>query len=207
DIEVARQLAYDAAPILTRLQEIETLRRKNQELLTKAEQAYHAEEDRAALVDEKNMLDAILQMRSHQQVNIAHELRTPLAAIRGYTRMILDGRGGEINDTQREYLRIVTDNTNRLIALIGWMSYIAGLSAEKLKVTVFDFRGLWTDCANRNQDKLAEKCLRLSQQIPIEPFSIVGDREKLDYVSRGLMTFTANLADVGATSRWNWRHV
>src|SRR5262249_31112172 len=46
DIEVARQLAYDAAPILTRLQEIETLRRKNQELLTKAEQAYHAEEDR-----------------------------------------------------------------------------------------------------------------------------------------------------------------
>jgi signal transduction histidine kinase len=206
DIEVTRQLAYDAAPILSRLQEIETLRRKNQALLAKAERGYRAEEYRAALVDEKNMLDAILQMRSHQQVNIAHELRTPLAAIRGYTRMILDGRGGEINDTQREYLRIVTDNTNRLIALIGWMSYIAGLSAEQLKPTAFDFRDLWIDCANRNQDKLAEKRLKLTQQIAEEPFAIVGDREKLAYVLNELITVAARLADTGATITLDLSH-
>ncbi|PYS40978.1 MAG: hypothetical protein DMG14_08830 [Acidobacteria bacterium] len=199
DIEAARQLAYDAAPILARLQEIERLRQQNQELLTKAERAYRDEQERATLVEEKNTLDAILQMRSHQQVNIAHELRTPLAAIRGYTRMILDGRGGQINDKQRDYLRIVTDNTNRLIALIGWMSYIAGLSAEHLKPTAFDFRDIWTECANQNEDKLAEKPLKLVQQIAGEPFAIIGDREKLAYVLNELVTVAATLAEAGAT--------
>src|SRR5207244_2419583 len=44
DIEAARQLAYEVAPILSRLQEIETLRRENKILLAKAECADRAED-------------------------------------------------------------------------------------------------------------------------------------------------------------------
>src|SRR5688572_11861392 len=66
DIESARQLAHEAGPIVARLSEIEDLRRENRELL-----------------DNKKSLDAANQMRSHLQANVAHELRTPLAAIRG----------------------------------------------------------------------------------------------------------------------------
>src|SRR5262249_46335385 len=118
EIEAARQFAYDVVPILMRLQEIERLQEENRKLLAQAERVDRAEESVAAVTEERNMLAATLQMRSHQQINLAHELRTPLAAIRGYTRMILDGRGGEINEKQKEYLRIATDNTNRLITLV-----------------------------------------------------------------------------------------
>src|SRR5436853_3255960 len=96
--------------------------------------------------------------------------------------MILDGRGGEINDTQRQYLRIVTENTNRLIALVGWMSYVAELSAQHMKLSTFDFRDLWSDCVNRSQDKLAGKSLKLTQRVAEERFVLIGDREKLGYV-------------------------
>jgi signal transduction histidine kinase len=199
DIEAIRQFAYEAAPILNRLQEIEILRRENRRLLAKAERADWAEERLMAVLEEKNSLDAILQMRSHQQVNIAHELRTPMAAIRGYARMILDGRGGEINDTQRQYLRIVTDNTNRLIALVAWMSYVAELSAQHLRVQTFDFRDLWVECANRNAAKFTEKSLKLKQHLANEPFLIIGDREKLAYVLDEIMNIGASLASPKGT--------
>jgi signal transduction histidine kinase len=199
DIEAVRQFAYEAAPILNRLQEIEILRRENRRLLTKAERADWAEERLMTVLEEKHSLDAVLQMRSHQQVNVAHELRTPMAAIRGYARMILDGRGGEINDTQRQYLRIVTDNTNRLIALVAWMSYVAELSAQHLRLETFDFRDLWAECVNRNTAKLTEKSLKLKQNLASEPFLIIGDREKLSYVLNEIINIGANLAATNGT--------
>src|SRR5262249_28713061 len=119
DIEIARQFACDVAPILARLQDLERLQRDNQELLAHVRHSERTTDAILALIEQKDMLQATLQMRSHQQRNVAHELRTPLAAIRGYVRMILDGRGGEVNDTQKEYLRIVTENTNRLITLVS----------------------------------------------------------------------------------------
>ena len=199
DIEVARQFAYDALPILTRLQELERLQDENRKLLAKADRAECAAENLAALTEEKNMLAATLQMRSHQQINLAHELRTPLAAIRGYTRMILDGRGGEINEKQKEYLRIATDNTNRLITLVSWMSYVADLNTQPLKLKSFDFRDLWMERANASEHKLAEKSLKLSNAISEDSFLIIGDREKLGYILEELITVAAKLADGGGT--------
>jgi signal transduction histidine kinase len=182
DLEDVRQVAHQVAPILDRLQQIEQLKQEN-----------------AAIFDAKNTLDAILQMRAHQQVNVAHELRTPLAAIRGYVRMILDGRGGEINDTQREYLRIVNENTNRLITLVSWMSHVAELSAQHMKLSSFDFRGVWQDCAVTSQDQLSEKSLKVVQQIAEEPFIMFGDREKLEYVVKELIRCAVELSDVNGT--------
>jgi len=199
DIEAARQFAYDALPILTRLQEIERLQDENRKLLAKADRAERTEDSVAALTEEKNMLAATLQMRSHQQINLAHELRTPLAAIRGYTRMILDGRGGEINEKQKEYLRIATDNTNRLITLVSWMSYVADLNTQPLKLKSFDFRDLWMECVSASEHKLAEKSLNLTHEISEESFFIIGDREKLGYILEELITVAAKLADAGAT--------
>src|SRR5262249_62137277 len=121
EMETLRQLGYAVAPLLVPLEEIDNLRRENQELRNGMQSASKTDEDLARVLEQKNALDAVLQMRSHLQANVAHELRTPLAAIRGYTRMILDGRGGEVNATQKEYLRIVTENTNRLIGLVSWM--------------------------------------------------------------------------------------
>jgi signal transduction histidine kinase len=199
EIETARQLAYEAAPILARLQEIEGLRRANQALLDKVESAQSREEEVTALREKRNALDAILQMRSHQLVNVAHELRTPMAAIRGYARMILDGRAGAINEKQTDYLRIVTDNTNRLITLVAWMSYVAELSAQHLKVSSFDFRDVWIECADGNQQRLDEKSLKLNQQVSEESFPVIGDREKLAYVVNELLAIAITLAEAGGT--------
>jgi signal transduction histidine kinase len=52
--------------------------------------------------------------------NLIHDLRTPLVAVRGYARMLLEERaGGVLNSTQREYLNIVLENTNQVIRMLN----------------------------------------------------------------------------------------
>jgi signal transduction histidine kinase len=206
EIESVRQLAYDISPFLDRLQQIEALHRENIQLKAAASRTTEVEEQLLGVSAKKNALDAVIQMRSHLLANIAHELRTPLAAIRGYTRMILDGRGGEINPTQKEYLRTVTDNTNRLIGLVGWMSYVAELTAMHLSLSTFDLRDVWTESVNSASQKLAEKSLKLAAQIPNEPFLIVGDREKLAYVFTELIAAAAAFSNVSGAISAEFSH-
>ncbi len=169
-IEAIRQLANEAASIMARLQSIDRL------------------------VNERNSLLALLEMQSHLQANAAHELRTPLAAIRGYVRMIVDGRGGEINDTQKDYLRVVTENTNRLINVVNWVSHVAELTAQDFNLTTFDLRDVWAGALQSYEQVLAEKSVVLAQKIPDEPFGIIGDREKLTYVFNELIATVLKLS-------------
>jgi signal transduction histidine kinase len=199
DTEIARLLAYDAAPILARLQEIEDVRLEQRRLLAQLERMQRLEEEVHRLREERNSLEAVRQMHSHQQVNIAHELRTPLAAIRGYVRMILDGRCGAINEKQGEYLRIVTDNTNRMITLVAWMSQVAELSSQHLKLSTFDFRDVWRECADGCRQQLAGKSLKLHERLASESFLMFGDPEKIADALNELVGVGVRLAEAGGT--------
>src|SRR5207244_7531274 len=187
-----------AAPILARLLQIESLTRKNQELAQNVERVARAEANLAKTIEDKNFRDALLKMGWHLQSNVAHDLRTPLAAIRGYARMILDGRSGEINNTQREYLRILTENTNRLINVVSWMSHIAELTAQNFSLTTFDLRHVWAEALSASRQRLAAKSLTLTERIPDESFEIIGARESLSYVFNELITAAVKSAGTGS---------
>ncbi len=206
EIEVIRQLAYDASPILVHLQEIDKLRRENHELQNTIRSASKPQQDLARVLEEKSALQALIQMRSHLQANLAHELRTPLAAIRGYARMILDGRGGEVNSTQKDYLRIVTDNTNRMIGLVSWMSYLTELTAQHLKLSSFDLRDVWAKSLESCRLILGEKTLSVVEVIPDESFAIMGDAEKLTYVFNELIAIAAKLSNVSGIITVEFSH-
>jgi signal transduction histidine kinase len=170
DLEVVRQLAEQAGPVLGRILELQRLSEENDAL-------------RRENAERKN-----LQMRSHLQANVAHELRTPLAAVRGYTRMILDGRAGQPNDTQMEYLRIVGDNTTRLINLVNWMTHILEISADDFQLTRFDLRDVWRECRTN------ATTMKINEVIPDEPFMVAGDRRKIASVITQLLCAAQHLS-------------
>jgi len=206
EVEGVRQFGHETAPILARLLEIETLMSRAHELSGIADRAARAEAGLATAVAEKNRVNAFLKVGWHVQSNIAHDLRTPLAAIRGYARMILDGRSGEINDTQRDYLRIITENTNRLINVATWMNHVAELSAQDFNLGAFDLREVWAESVTTNQQNLANKSLTLTEQIPGESFAIIADREKLAYSLNELIAAAVKLAQSGSAITVEFSH-
>jgi PAS domain S-box-containing protein len=50
---------------------------------------------------------------------VSHELRTPMTSIKGFTQLLVMGSLGPINETQREFLGIIQNNAERMIAIIN----------------------------------------------------------------------------------------
>ena len=199
EIEAVRHIAHEASPILARLQEIESLKRQNQELAEKTQRAAIAEANIAKVTDERIRFEALIKIASHVQSNIAHDLRTPLGAIRGYAGMILDGRAGDTNDTQREYLRIITENTNRVINIANWMSHVADLGGRQpIAVGAFDLRELWAESVRAAQGLFSSKAITLTQRIPQESFEIIADREKLGFAFKEILSAAVKLSEAGS---------
>lgn len=67
---------------------------------------------------------------------VSHELRTPLTSIKGYVDLIVDGEAGEINDIQREFLEIVQENSDRLVALINDLLDISRIESGRVHLRV-----------------------------------------------------------------------
>lgn len=68
----------------------------------------------------------------------AHELRTPVTAIRGYMEMVLDGTFGPVSDTVSKNLKIVEKANNNLVDLVDNLLEIARSEAGKTKIEMTD---------------------------------------------------------------------
>jgi signal transduction histidine kinase len=73
------------------------------------------------------------QMKSEFVSNVSHDLKTPLTSIKAYTEalqdMIQDG-------TQKEFLKVVQDESDRLLAMITDLLSVSRIQAGKLKLTL-----------------------------------------------------------------------
>jgi len=63
----------------------------------------------------------------------SHELRTPMASIKGYIQMLLKQTLGEITEEQKKALEVILRNTNRLDHLIQDILDISRLESETMK--------------------------------------------------------------------------
>jgi signal transduction histidine kinase len=66
----------------------------------------------------------------------AHELRTPLAPIRGYVEVLLDEDVGRLNDDQREYLETVERSARRLLTLTGNLLDVTRIEAGRVELVL-----------------------------------------------------------------------
>ena len=73
-----------------------------------------------------NMLD---KMKSDFFASMSHELRTPLTSIKEGTGLLLDGVGGPTTEKQQKLLRILVEESNRLIDLVNSLLDLSKMEA------------------------------------------------------------------------------
>lgn len=76
---------------------------------------------------------------------ISHELRTPVTVINGYNRLLLDGEVGELNETQRRFLRESQKSCQRLDHFLENLIEAAG-------------KGIATGPLEVREDSIEERC-------------------------------------------------
>ncbi|HXG53598.1 MAG TPA: ATP-binding protein [candidate division Zixibacteria bacterium] len=74
-------------------------------------------------------LNEIDRMKADFYASMSHELRTPLTSIKEGTGLLLDGIGGETTERQKKLLRIIAEESNRLIGLVNSLLDLSKMEA------------------------------------------------------------------------------
>ena len=130
----------------------------------------------------RNLLAAYLRLQEANRqktvflASAAHELKTPLAVMKGYYELLLSGSLGKLSEKQREILGESKESCDRLVRLVSMFLNYSALESGKLVLQLHDndlgdcirdLAGRWQDGFHRAGVRLEVK---VSPQLPIFKF-------------------------------------
>jgi signal transduction histidine kinase len=121
----------------------------------------------------RNLLAAYLRLQEANRqktvflASAAHELKTPLAVMKGYYDLLLSGSLGRLSDRQREILRESKESCDRLVRLVSMFLNYSALESGKLVLQLRenDLRDCINDLTCRWQDAFQRAKVRLEIQV------------------------------------------
>src|SRR5436309_2748741 len=81
--------------------------------------------------------DALRSIQAHWLSNIAHDLRGPLFAARGYAKLVLEKRDGDVTVTHSKYLTAVIENIGKVTELVNTLQELP--SRDVLELAPLNF--------------------------------------------------------------------
>jgi signal transduction histidine kinase/CheY-like chemotaxis protein len=113
------------------------------------------------------------RLKSQFLANMSHELRTPLNSIIGFSRVILKGIDGPVNDTQKQDLTAIYTSGQHLLNLINEVLDLSKIEAGKMTLSVEEINlidlinSVMTTATGLVKDKTIEMIQNLPPTLPI----------------------------------------
>jgi signal transduction histidine kinase len=138
------------------------------------------------------------RMKSSLVSTVSHELRTPLAAIKGYASTLLAEDVEWDEKSQREFLSIISDESDRLTRLVNNLLDLSRIEAGSLMLSrdEINIEKLIQRAAQRAHLQSGNK---LEIQIEADIPTFYADRPRLETVLRNLLENSVKYAGESAT--------
>jgi signal transduction histidine kinase len=122
----------------------------------------------------RNLLAAYLRLQEANRqktvllASAAHELKTPLAVMKGYYDLLLSGSLGKLGERQVDILRESKESCDRLVRLVSMFLNYSALESGKLALQLHenDLRDCINDVATRWRDAFQRADVRLNTRMP-----------------------------------------
>ncbi len=175
DIALIEIVSHEAAVAIRNAQSYEAIKKFNENLQREIEKATKE------LKETNNRLQELIKLKDEFVSVAAHELRTPMAAIKGSISTILEGYAGSISDEARDFLTAAYNENDRLIRIVNNLLNTSKIDSGTLSFTIsrINLNILIADVLRNFEFGANEKHLRLhfesSENLPL----VFGDDDKV----------------------------
>jgi signal transduction histidine kinase len=135
---------------------------------------------------------------------IEHEIRTASTVIRGYLRLLLDQRAGELNDRQCDFLREASRETDRISALVDDLLDVAAAEGSRgLRVSRKPgrLRGVIDGALARVRPLVEQRGISISLEDGLEDDALQLDADRVERVLVNLLENAAKFSPPGSSIR------
>lgn len=160
-----------------------------------------------------SLLDQLITERQEQKIlnhtknvlltKMSNYLCSPLHSVAGFSRAMLEGLSGEINEKQRKYLQIMNDNSSELLLMIEKLIQMSRIEADiyKFDYKNFDAAALLSVVVNEISVKLKNKDIKISVNTSdLQRQNCYSDKEVLKMIMSNLLENAAELIETGAVN-------
>lgn len=116
------------------------------------------------LLFEHEYLNKLTKNKNTFLAKISGELTSPVHSINGFSQAILEGLGGDVNEKQEKYLKIINKNSTQLLELINSLVEYSKIESGfcEYEFKNFDFVNLMTTIFNSMKPKAEDKKIILN---------------------------------------------
>ena len=136
-------------------------------------------------VKSREQLEALSRTKSEFLSIASHQLRTPLAAIKGYISMIIEGTYGAVSEKMAAPLRNIRASNERLIRLINTLLNISRIESGRTELALekTSLEEIISSVIDELKLAVQEKNLYINWQKPDSPAPLISlDKEKIRQV-------------------------
>jgi len=121
----------------------------------------------------------------------AHQLRTPLSAVKWTLRLLLDGDLGQISDEQKEFLEKTYASNETMIDLVNSLLNVSRIEEGRFvyRPAPIDLSEMVMFVINDLKDEMGEKNIKFFFKKPRKPLpKVFADKEKIAFAIQNLIT-------------------
>ncbi|MBZ0277359.1 MAG: GAF domain-containing sensor histidine kinase, partial [Anaerolineae bacterium] len=121
---------------------------------------------------------------------VAHELKTPMTSIKGFTDLLLGGITGSLNEQQKNFLGTIRSNIDRMNTLVSDLNDVTKLQGDKLHMefSAIDFRNVITEALRPLTRQIEDKGQTLDIDFPADLPLILADQNRLIQVLTNMVS-------------------
>jgi len=140
------------------------------------------------------------RVKSQFLANMSHELRTPLNSIIGFSRVILKGIDGPVNDTQKQDLTAIYNSGQHLLSLINDILDLSKIDAGKMELAFSEVNlaDLINSAMSTAVGLVKDKSIKLHTVIPELLPLVKADNTRVRQVLINFMSNAAKFTDEGS---------
>ncbi len=144
-------------------------------------------------------LKQLQQLKDEFVFIAAHELRTPVAAMKGYLTLIRDGLTGPITDKTKEFVNKVINSNQRLIQLVNDLLDVSRSEAGRLmiKVSPVDITEAIDSALGELKSLADQNKTEMLYEIPENIPKVMADSERLKEIIVNLVGNSIKYSDPG----------